>query len=333
MREELLLFHPLPAHCEDLLESRYVVHRPYDAEDPDKLLDKVAARIRVCITHSLDRQTMGRLPNLELVCKMGIGMDDIDLAEAKRLGIRVAITPNVVNDAVAELAIDMMVAVSRNLLIADRHIRDGKWITDEFPPQRQITGKTAGILGLGRMGKEIAARCQAMKMRVVYCGRRMQENIPYPYYENLAEMAKVADFLIVVVPKTPATFKLVNREVLEALGPHGYVINVSRGEAIDEDALIDMLASGELAGAGLDVFSDEPNVPESLRQLENVILSPHRGVYTHETLDAMFRTLLANIDAHFADDPMPTVLVIDAPRTANRTRPASNEVLQQLAPL
>ncbi len=311
MQVDVMLFHELPESAEAALASRYSLHRLHEVKDRDRYLGEMGLRIRACITHELDRETMAKLPSLELICKFGIGMDDTDLAEAKRRGIRVAITPHVVNDAVAELAVGLMIGAARQLVAADWYIRDGKWTSGKYPSQHQLAGKTAGILGLGRMGKEIASRCQAMKMRVLYCGRTRQQNIPYPYYEDLVEMAREADFLVVVVPNNPATHKIVSREVLEALGARGYLINVSRGQAIDEPALVEMLVQGKLAGAGLDVFADEPNVPEQLKELPNVILSPHQGVYTHETLAAMGRTVLDNIDAHFSGEPMPTVLVVD----------------------
>jgi lactate dehydrogenase-like 2-hydroxyacid dehydrogenase len=308
-KPDILLFHELPKGCEQELERSYRVHRIYAESDPQRSLKEVGRLAKGCVSWRLDAAMLDEMPNLEIACKFGVGLNHIDLNEARRRKVRVTNTPNVVNDAVAELAIGMMIALSRRLIPADRHIRDGKWPAGSFPPQRQLVGKTAGILGLGRLGKEIAARCQAMRMRVIYCGRNEQFDTPFLYYKDPVEMAREADWLIVAVPSTPDTTKLVSRRVLEALGAEGHVVNISRGACIDEAAMIEMLSEGKLAGAALDVFTNEPDVPEALRKLDNVVLSPHQGVYTDETLASMGRLLIANLEAHFSGRPLPTVPV------------------------
>jgi lactate dehydrogenase-like 2-hydroxyacid dehydrogenase len=210
----------------------------------------------------------------------------------------------VLNDAMAEITIGLMVGLARRLPQADRYVRAGKWPAGSFPLQRELTGKTVGILGLGRIGKEIAIRAQAMKMRVVYSGRHRQPREPYTYYEDLLAMARDADWLVAVAPGGKATEGIVSRAVLEALGPEGFLVNMGRGSLVDEPAMVEMLRSGALGGAALDVFADEPNVPEGLYGLDNVLLSPHQGSATTETRDLMGAMVVDNLKAHFSGEPL-----------------------------
>ncbi|MEX0860573.1 MAG: NAD(P)-dependent oxidoreductase, partial [Cucumibacter sp.] len=188
---------------------------------------------------------------------------------------------------------------------ADRYVRDGRWEKQgNFPLMGELTGKTVGIIGLGRIGKEIARRCLAMKMRVVYFGRRQQPHQPYVYYGDLFEMAREADWLVVVAPGGEGTRGIVSRKVLEALGPDGMLVNMARGTLVDEKALVEMLKSGGLGGAALDVFDMEPHVPPELVVLDNVVLSPHQGSATIKTRDAMGDLIVANLLAHFEGRPL-----------------------------
>jgi lactate dehydrogenase-like 2-hydroxyacid dehydrogenase len=215
----------------------------------------------------------------------------------------------VLNDAVAELTIGLMLALSRRIVEADRYVRAGKWPGGNFPFARELNGKTVGILGLGRIGKEIAARAQAMKMRVVYHGRHKQADEPFVYYSDLGEMARDADWLVVIAPGGKGTEKIVSRKVLEALGPAGFLVNMARGSLIDEVAMVEMLQAGRLGGAALDVFEKEPQVPEALFGLDNVVLSPHQGSATQQTRSKMGALVVANLDAHFAGAPLPSAVV------------------------
>jgi len=202
-----------------------------------------------------------------------------------------------------------MVSLARRLPQADQYVRAGKWPEAGFPLQSELTGKTVGIVGLGRIGKEIAARCLAMKMRVVYFGRNKQLNQPYIYYNTLTDMARDADWLVVITPGGAGTNKLINREVLDALGPDGYLVNMARGTVVDEPVLVDYLKSGKIAGAALDVFEAEPKIPAELFDLDNVVLSPHQGSATHQTRYAMGALVVANLAAHFAGEPLLTRVV------------------------
>jgi lactate dehydrogenase-like 2-hydroxyacid dehydrogenase len=286
------------------LAQNFSVHRLFEAEDRDALLAEVGPRIRGIAGGQVDAGLMDRLPALEIIANFGVGYDSVDTAAARARNIRVTNTPNVLNDAMAEITIGLMVALARRLPQADRYVRAGKWPAGNFPLQRELTGKTVGILGLGRIGKEIAIRAQAMKMRVVYSGRRRQPREPYTYYDDLLAMARDADWLVAVAPGGKATEGIVSRAVLEALGPDGFLVNMGRGSLVDEPAMVEMLRSGALGGAALDVFVDEPNVPEGLFGLDNVLLSPHQGSATTETRDLMGAMVVDNLKAHFSGEPL-----------------------------
>lgn len=288
----------------DALETRFAAHRLFEQADPAAFLARHGASIRAVASGAVDEALMDRLPNLEIISNFGVGYDKIDIAAAKARGIKVTNTPSVLNDAMAEITIGLMVALARRIPQADAFVRAGKWPSGGFPLTAEMNGKTVGILGLGRIGHEIATRCQAMKMRVVYHGRREQPNVPYLYYADLVDMARDADWLVVIAPGGPGTRHIVSRAVLEALGPKGHLVNMARGSLIDETAMVEMLVDGRLGGAALDVFEDEPNVPEALFGLDNVVLSPHQGSATHQTREAMGALVVANLEAHFAGDPV-----------------------------
>ena len=309
MPVDILQTHKLLASCEEALAAKYTVHKLHEAPDKDALLASIKDSVRAIAGGAVDGALMDKLPKLEVISNFGVGYDSIDTAAAKQRNIRVTNTPNVLNDAMAEITIGLMIALARRLPQADQYVRAGKWPGGTFPLQVELNGKTVGILGLGRIGKEIALRCQAMRMRVVYHGRRKQPDEPYVYYDNLADMARDIDWLVVIAPGGKGTDKIVSREVLEALGPQGYIVNMARGSLIDEPAMVEMLQTGKLGGAALDVFEKEPQVPEALFALDNVVLSPHQGSATHQTRNKMGALVVANLDAHFAGEPLLTPVV------------------------
>ena len=309
MTIEILQTAPLLASCEQALAERYTVHKLHEQADTDRWLAENGGRIRAHAGSDVQADLMDRLPNLEIIASFGVGYDTIDIAGAKARNVRVTNTPDVLNDAVAELTLGLMIGLARRIPQSDRFVRQGKWPGGNFGLFSELTGKTVGIVGLGRIGKEIATRLQAMKMRVVYHGRKPQSNTPYIYYDTLQDMARDSDWLVVIAPGGKGTEGLVSREVLEALGPEGFIVNVARGTLIDEPAMIEMLQNGRLGGAALDVFVDEPKVPEALLTLDNVVLSPHQGSATHQTRDAMGALLVANLDRHFAGEPLISAVV------------------------
>ncbi len=290
--------------CERALAAKYTVHKLHEAADKNALLAAVGNSVRGIAGGSVKAELMDRLPKLEIISNFGVGYDSIDTQAAKARNIRVTNTPNVLNDAVAELTIGLMIALSRRIPQAHQYVRDGNWPKGSFPLLSELNGKTLGILGLGRIGKEIAIRAQAMKMRVVYHGRHEQADEPFVYYSDLTEMARDADWLVIIAPGGKDTQKMVSRAVLEALGPHGYLVNMARGSLVDQGAMVEMLASKALGGAALDVFEDEPHVPPALFGLENVVLSPHQGSATRQTRDKMGALVVANLDAWFAGEPL-----------------------------
>ena len=307
MKPEILQIGPMMAHVEAALESAYRVHRYWEAGDRAALLAGIGTRVRAVATggdEGCPRMVIEALVQLEMISSFGVGYDAVDVAACRERGVRLTNTPDVLNDAVAELALGLMIALCRRIPQADVHVREGRWPKGGYPLTGELTGARVGILGLGRIGKEIARRCQAFKMRIAYHGRRKQPYEPYEYYADLVAMAGDVDWLVVIAPGTAETRSIVSRRVLEALGPEGCVVSVARGSLVDEPALVEMLQSGALGGAALDVFEDEPRVPEALLGLDNVVLSPHQGSATNKTRVAMGDLVVANLAAHFAGKPL-----------------------------
>jgi lactate dehydrogenase-like 2-hydroxyacid dehydrogenase len=306
---EILQTHKLLDTCEEALAARYTVHKLHEAADPDALIAEIAPRVRAIAGGRVGAELMDRLPKLEIIANFGVGYDTIDAAAARSRNIRVTNTPNVLNDAVAELTIGLMIALARRIPHGDRFVRAGKWASGGMGLFQGLTGKTVGILGLGRIGKEIAIRAQALKMRVVYHGRSRQPEEPHVYYSSLVDMARDVDWLVIMAPGGAGTSGLVSREVLEALGPEGFLVNMARGSVVDEDALVELLQSGGIGGAALDVFDNEPGIRPAFFELDNVVLSPHQGSATRETRDRMGALVIANLEAHFAGEPLPSAVV------------------------
>ncbi|HEU0162636.1 MAG TPA: 2-hydroxyacid dehydrogenase [Rhizomicrobium sp.] len=288
---------PLRPEVQPDLEARYRVHGP-DAPE------SVKATIRGLVTNGhagASRELIDSLPKLEIIVSSSVGYDHIDVEYARSKGIPVTNTAGSLDDDVADLAIALMIMTARRLVPSDKYVRDNRWAKEgDYPLQRRASGKRVGILGLGRIGQAIARRAEAMNNTIAYHSRREVAGSPYKYYPTLVELAKNSDFLVVIIPASPESHKIVNKEVLEALGPTGIIVNVARGTVVDEEAMIAALKAGTLGGAGLDVFYDEPRVPDVFFGMENVVLMPHVGSATVETRRAMSQLTLDNLDAHFA---------------------------------
>lgn len=257
-----------------------------------------AAGVRAIATRGkvrVDDALMARLPDLEIVANFGVGYDTVDAAAAARRGVMVTNTPDVLNEEVADLTLGLLLATVRDIVQADRFVRAGGWKAAAFPLGPTLRDRTVGILGMGRIGKAIARRLDAFSVPVVYHTRRPQPDVSYRYYPHLVDMARAVDVLVVIVPGGPATRHLVNAEVLAALGPDGIFINVARGTVVDEAALLAALKERTILAAGLDVFEDEPNVPEGFLALDNVVLLPHVGSSTRYTRGAMGQLVVDNI--------------------------------------
>ena len=310
MTVEILMPRPVLASVDEALAREFTVHRLWEAEDREAFLAELGPRIRGIATfHGCDAGLMQACPKLEIVSSFGVGYDNVDTRYAREHGIRVCNTPGVLDDAVAELAFGLMISLCRRIPQTDRYVREGRWAREgNYDFTGELTGAVVGVLGLGRIGKAFALRAQAFKMRVVYHGRSEQAYVPYIYYPDLEAMARDVDWLVCIAPGGEATRGIISRRVLEALGPEGCLVNIGRGSAVDEPAMVEMLRSGALGGAALDVFADEPNVPQALIALDNVVLSPHQGSATHQTRRKMGELVVANLDAHFAGDPLPSAV-------------------------
>jgi lactate dehydrogenase-like 2-hydroxyacid dehydrogenase len=305
----VLAFSPLLPPEMKRLEDRFHVVRLYNESDPEKTLQTVRNDVVAIIAtgHTpLRRNVLEALPNLEIISQYSVGTDNIDFDVTRARNIAVTNTPDVLTDDTADIAVSLLLALSRRICEADMFVRVGKWNSGPMPLGVTPKGKTVGILGLGRIGKAIAKRLTAFEMRVVYHNRRQKADIGWSYYSDLEKMAKDADYLVASCPGGMETHHLINARVLAALGPKGYLINVSRGTVVDEDALVAALTSKTIAGAGLDVYAHEPNVPDVLKGMDNVVLLPHIGSATIETRTIMGEIVLANLEAHFSGKPLIT---------------------------
>ncbi|RRQ25118.1 2-hydroxyacid dehydrogenase [Rhodococcus sp. Eu-32] len=255
----------------------------------------------------VDAELMSHLPNLGAIVHFGVGYDTTDVDAAAQRGIGVSNTPDVLNDCVADLAIGLVIDALRQVSFSDRYVRAGRWISDgNTPLTRQVTGKRVGIIGLGRIGTAIADRLVGFRCAISYHNRNEVDGSPHTYFSTPAALAGAVDVLIVAASGGKGTRHLVDADVLDALGPQGYLINIARGSVVDEDALVERLTDGRLAGAGLDVFANEPAVPEALLALDNVVLLPHVGSGTVETRAAMEALTLQNLDQFLADGTLTT---------------------------
>ena len=311
MKPDILVLVPIYAPTLAELEREYTVHKLWTAHDPDALVKEVSGRVRGVVTtgsSGTSSSLFEALPRLEIIACFGTPRGTVDLAVAKGRGVVVTNTPDSITEDVADLAMGLIVAVMRRIAEADRFVRAGRWLSGLLPPGTGVGGKTCGIIGLGAIGLRIAKRAEAFGMSVCYHGPRRKEGVAYAYYPELAGLARESDCLVVACPATPETRRLVDARILDALGPDGYLINIARGPIVDEQALIAALREKRIAGAGLDVFWDEPRVPAELAAMEQVVLAPHIGSTTREIREGRGVKLLANLRAHFAGKPALTPL-------------------------
>jgi hydroxypyruvate reductase len=295
------------------LEEAYTVHKLWLAGDADAFLARVGPGVRGIATNGIAGTKgvpLSALPKLEIVGVFGVGVDAVDLETARSKGVHVTNTPDVLTEGVAELGMALLLDVARCVTRNDRYVRQGRWPKEGDPPLAwSLTGRRLGILGLGRIGRRVAEMASAFRMQIAYCGRSRQADVDYAYYDDPAKLAAAVDCLVVSCVGGPSTAGLVSRQVIEALGPKGWLISIARGSVVDEDALVDALVAGRLGAAGLDVFAKEPQVPEALLGLDNVVLQPHQGSASEETRGAMGRLMLDNLAAHFSGRPLLTPVI------------------------
>lgn len=307
----LLQIGPYPEWDEAPLKAKYMVHRYFDAADREAFLAEVGPSIRAIATRGelgASRAMIERCPKLEIVSVYGVGYDAVDLAACRERGIRVTNTPDVLTGDVADLGVAMMLCLARGIIDAERWVRDGNWVSKGlYPLQRRVWGRRAGILGLGRIGLEVARRLRGFGMDIAYCSRSPQSQVEgMRYVADPVALAARSDFLFVTLSASQATRHIVGREVISALGPQGMLINISRASNIDEEALLEALENGALGGAGLDVFEGEPELDPRFLRLGNALLQPHHASGTVETRKAMGQLLRDNLAAHFSGQPLPT---------------------------
>ena len=294
------------------LQEEFSCHDLFEAADREPFLKNLSSKVRALATFGhmkVDAKLMDALPKLELISNFGVGVDAINLDDAKAREIIVTNTPDVLNECVADTAISLVLCTLRKLPQSDAYLRAGHWTgKGPYPLATSLGGKTLGILGLGRIGEAIAKRAMAMGMKIRYHNRRKKDS-PFPYDPDPVALAKNSDVLMVVTPGGPETNNLVSAKVLDALGPKGYLCNIARGSVVDEPVLLKYLQENRIAGAGLDVFADEPRVPPAFFKLDNAVLFPHVGSATVETRKAMGDLQIENLRLHFSGKPVATRVV------------------------
>ncbi|KAL3362182.1 hypothetical protein AABB24_014850 [Solanum stoloniferum] len=312
----LLIFHRSPKYGNTFLPKLKTLYRvldPLDESDPSLLPLSGSVRIMLCIGATpVTSDTLDKYPNLECIVGTSAGFDHFDLAECRRRGIRVTTAGDSFSDNVADFAVGLLIDVLRRVSAADRFVRAGSWpIKGKFPLGSKVGGKRVGIVGLGSIGSRISKRLEAFGCSIAYTSKRMKPNVPFRFHSNIHDLAINSDVLILCCSLTKETHHIVGKEVLTALGKEGIVINVGRGALVDEKELVQFLKRGEIGGAGLDVYENEPYVPKDLFVLDNAVLSPHIAASTPESFEALEELFTYNIQAFFSNKPLQAQIEYD----------------------
>ena len=316
---DLLIYGPSKPIINKGFSDQYVLHPAETRADLERISPAVAAKIRgAAVTYSTarcDGGVMAMFPKLEIVASFGVGYDHVEANYAREHNIIVTNTPDVLTEEVADIAMGLLIATLREFVKADRYLRSGLWTTQQYPLSvGSLRDRTVGFVGMGRIGQAIARRLEASLVPVVYHTRNPVAGLKYKHYPDLLEMAKAVDTLMVIVPGGPSTAKMINADVFKALGPRGVIINVARGSVVDEEAMIAALKSGTILAAGLDVFANEPAVPDELKAMQNVVLLPHIGSASVVTRNAMDQLVVDNLKAWFAGK-LPLTPIAETPVT------------------
>ena len=299
-KPHVLIYAPWYEPAMDRLDEIAITHHLYKADNKEDFLAEHGPKCSVIGTmHYCPASLMDAVPNLKLILNFGVGYDGVDIPAATKRGITVVNTPDVLNDCVADMALSLILAGRRKVLDADRYIRSGDWEKKgNFQYVHNVHSSKIGILGLGRIGLEIANRCKALKMDIAYHQRTKRSELNFKFYESLIDMAEDCEILVAIIPWGETTEKIIDERVIEAIGPTGLLVNVARGTVVDNEALARCLKDGRLGGAALDVFPNEPAVPESLLEIDaNLILTPHMASATHLTRMKMGMILYDNLMA------------------------------------
>jgi lactate dehydrogenase-like 2-hydroxyacid dehydrogenase len=318
---DLLIYGPMRPILESGFSDQFVVHSAETRADLERLTPDTIAKMRgMAVTYHTvvaNKESLARFPKLEIIASFGVGYDHVDASYAREHKIMVTNTPDVLTEEVADVAMGLLISTLREFIKADRYVRSGLWQTQNYPLSvGSLRDRKIGIVGMGRIGQAIARRLEASRVPVFYHSRKPASGVSYKHYGDLIEMAKAVDTLMVIVPGGAATNKMINAEVMKALGPRGVIINVARGSVIDEPALVAALKSGTILAAGLDVFDREPNVPDELKSMQNVVLLPHIGSASVVTRNAMDQLVVDNLKSWFAGKP-PLTPVAETPVKAS----------------
>lgn len=292
----------LPNWLQDELNKKYDVFHLWKTNEEDPLFIQNKQSYQAIVTRAAvgaSQQLVSNLPNLRVISSFGVGLDQFDLDHLNQRNIQLGFTPEVLNDCVADLAWGLLINVSRQIVAADRYVRQGNWKQKNYPLTSRVSGKKIGIVGLGRIGQAIAKRAIGFDMEVRYHNRHRLNDCIYNHEPSLVNLAKWSDFLVIAVSGGKTSDCLIDKEVLLALGENSYLINISRGSVVDEKALLEALKNKKIAGAGLDVYVDEPNISADIIGLDNVVLSPHMASATTETRQEMSELTLKNLDDYF----------------------------------
>ena len=311
MKPRILQYVRVVPHLEQALAQRYDVKLLPEEANPHAWLQAHGHEFVGLVTSAkfgVPNKVLEQLPALKVISSFGVGFETFDLDYARLRGLQIGYTPDVLNECVADTAFGLLIDVARQFSAADRFVRTGRWTRETYPMTTKVSRKRLGIVGLGRIGRVIARRASGFDMEIRYHNRTPLTDVPFVYEPQLLDLARWCDFLMVISAGGPATRHLISAEVMQALGPQGYLINVSRGSVVDEAALVQALEQGVIAGAALDVYADEPNVPPALMPLDNVVLLPHMASATHETRKAMADCVLTNLEGFFRTGQVPVAV-------------------------
>ncbi len=302
---DLVVYGPQKNIVDNGFSDQFILHKFERLGDLERLDPAIAEKVRgLAVTYNSvngDKATLSRFPKLEIISSFGVGYDHVDTAYASEHNIVITNTPDVLTEEVADIALGLLIATLREFVKADRYLRSGLWTTQQFPLSAgSLRDRKVGMVGMGRIGQAIGRRLEACRVPVVYHSRRPAEGVSYKHFPDLIEMAKAVDTLVLIIPGGASTAKMINADVMKALGPRGVIINVARGSVVDEPALIAALKSGTILAAGLDVFANEPAVPDELKTMQNVVLLPHIGSASVVTRNAMDQLVVDNLKAWFA---------------------------------
>lgn len=307
----VLLIAPVVDGLMDKLSTAFQVYRLYEQADPQAFLRDVGHQVQAVVTRGdigVTRAVLEQLPNAGLVAVFGVGTDAVDLDYTRAHDIAVTITSGVLTNDVADLAMGLLLAGARQLCQGDKFVREGKWLKQGPGLATQVSGKRLGIFGMGNIGQAIARRASGFDMEILYTDRKKLNHVDYQWCADLHTLAHESDFLVIAASGGAANRGLIDASVFNVMPKHAWLINIARGTLVDENALIHALQHGVIAGAGLDVYEEEPHVPEALIAMDNVVLLPHVASATHETRQRMSEVVFKNVDAFFNATPLPNAI-------------------------